>query len=227
MIKYIYITIVMISIITIFQFKNVFTCKWSSNIKMKLFPIILTLILGVISISEQGTFKHSELNKEIKEGTASTIDMRNLYEHKSNYNSIENTSSQITKENLDDETNITENNKAQILIVDDSNPMVLDDIRLNPKKYIGRKLEVHGFICKESYLNINQFIIGKIVMNCCAADSKVVGIIAEYNKIYELNENENVNVKGIISSSTIKDDNDISHRVPILIIEKIDERNSQ
>jgi len=231
MIKYSYITIVMISIITIFQFKNVFTAKGNSNIKIKLLPIILTLILGCISNYKQETFKHAELDKELIESKISIIDMQYLYEHESDYKSIEskndtnskdkNNLNQSIKKNSEDEINITKNNKKEILIVNEDNPMILEDIRVNPKKYIGRNLEIHGFVCKESYLNKNQFIIGKIVMTCCAADSKVVGIIGEYDKAYDLNENEKINVSGIIGSSTITDDNNVSHRVPIIIIEKL------
>ena len=204
MIKYSYTSILMITILVIVQFKNVFTSKGNSNIKTKLVPIILTLILGTISINTQETFKHNELNKELKGSSTSRIDIKSLYEHESDYNAIEN-----------------ENNKQDILIVNENNPMVLEDIRVNPKKYIGRKLEIHGFMCKENYLNKNQFIIGRMIMTCCAADSKVVGIIGEYDKAYDINENQNIIVKGTIASSIIKDDNNISHKVPIVIIEKL------
>ena len=204
MIKYSYTAILMITILVIVQFKNVFTSKGNSNIKTKLVPIILTLILGTISINTQETFKHNELNKELKGSSTSRIDIKSLYEHESDYNAIEN-----------------ENNKQDILIVNENNPMVLEDIRVNPKKYIGRKLEIHGFMCKENYLNKNQFIIGRMIMTCCAADSKVVGIIGEYDKAYDINENQNIIVKGTIASSIIKDNNNISHKVPIVIIEKL------
>ena len=216
MIKYTYIAIVMMSIIAIFQLRNIFTCKGSNNIKIKLLPIILTLILGVISINKQETFKHIELNRELKESTTSVIDMKSLYEHESDYSLIQNKKN----DNLKDE-----NNKKDIILVDEDNSMILEEIRVNPKKYIGRNIELHGFVCKESYLNKNQFIIGRIVMNCCAADSKVVGIIGQYDKVYDLNENEQISVKGTISSSIIKDDDNVSHSVPIIIIEKLEREN--
>lgn len=209
MIKYSYITVLMISIILVFQFKNIFTSKGNSNVKIKLIPIIITLILGVISINTKETFKHTELNKELKENKTSSIDMKSLYEHELDYTSIE-----------------KGNDKKDILIVNEDNPMVLEDIRINPEKYIGRNLEIHGFVCKESYLNKNQFIIGRIVMTCCAADSKVVGIIGEYDKANDLNENEKIIVRGAIGSSTIKDDNNVSHRIPIIIIENLNNENS-
>jgi len=205
MIKYCYITILMISIIAIFQFQNIFTSTGSSKLKTKLIPIILALVLGIISIYKQETFKHNELNKELKESKTSSIDIKYLYEHELDYN--------LSKD---------ENNKKETLKINEHNPMVLEDIRLNSEKYIGRKLEVTGFVCKESYLNKNQFIIGRIVMTCCAADSKIVGIIGEYNKVYNLHENEKIMAFGKVGSSIIKDDNNISHTVPVIVIEKIE-----
>lgn len=209
MIKYAYITIVMLSIFAFFQFQNIFTFQRNSNLKLKLLPIILAIILGVISINNQKTFKHNELNKEFKESNRSSVDKNSLYEHEVDY-------SKIMEDNINEET----------LIVNEHNPMVLEDVRINPQKYIGRKLKISGFVCKESYLKENQFIIGRIVMNCCAADSKVVGIIGQYDKNYDLNENEEVIVKGTIGGSTIKDDNNISHKIPIIIIEKLEKKNS-
>lgn len=233
MIKYIYITIIMISIIAIFQFQNIFTSKGNSNIKIKLLPIILTLILGVISINKQGTFKHIELNKDLKNSDISKIDMTSSYEHEDDYNSMENTNSKAEKisnksinENLKNQVNITENNKQKILIVNEDNPMILEDIRVNPKNYMGMNLEIHGFVCRESYLNENQFIIGRNIMTCCAADSKVVGIIGQYDKSYNLNENDKIIVRGKIGSSTIKDNNNVSHRVPTIIIETLEIENN-
>jgi putative membrane protein len=205
MVKYCYITILMISIIEIFQFQNIFTGIGSRQFKIKLVPIILTLVLGGISIYTQDTFKHTELNKELKESKGSNIDIKSLYEHELDYKSSE-----------------VDNNKKEVLVINEANPMLLDDIRVNPRKYIGRNLEISGFVCKESYLNKNQFIIGRIVMTCCAADSKVVGIIGEYDKSYDLHENEKIIVRGTIGSSIIKDDNNISHTIPVIIIEHLD-----
>ena len=59
-------------------------------------------------------------------------------------------------------------------------------------------------------------------MDCCAVDSKVVGIIGEYNKAYELNENDKIIVRGTIGSSTITEDSNASHKVPTIIIEKVE-----
>ena len=206
MIKYIYITVIMISIIAIFQFKNIFTSKSNINLKTRLIPIILTLMLGIISINEQKTFKHTELNENL---INSKMDITSLYGHEDASNLIENN-----------------DNKQEVLVVNEDNPMVLEDIKVNPKEYIGKNLEIHGFVCKESYLNRDQLIIGRNVITCCAADSKIVGIMGQYDKAYELKENDKVNVKGVISSSTVKDSNNISHGIPIIVIEKLEVENN-
>jgi putative membrane protein len=212
MIKYAYITIIMISLISIVQIANVFTTKGSTNIKAKLIPIIIALILGVISINTQQTFRHVELNNELRDSKTNHIDMKSLYEYESNLGE--------SKNNI----NIT-NHEQEILKISEDNPMVLEDIRTNPKKYIGKTLEIDGFVCKESYLNENQFIVGRLVMTCCAADSKIVGIIGEYNKAYNLVENEKVKVRGVISTSKIMDANNISHTVPVIVIEELEDYN--
>lgn len=199
MIKYIYISIFMLGIIGIMQISNVFTPIGSNNIKIKLIPIILALIIGLISVNTQTTFKHIELNKELTESS----------EEIHNHNN--------SKLNIDDKISLKEP-----IIVNEDNPMVLEDIRLNSDKYMGKQIEIYGFVCKESYLNKNQFIIGRIVMNCCAADSKVVGIIGEWEHADDLRENQWVQVKGTVNYSTINDDDGVSHQVPIIKIDKLE-----
>jgi len=62
-------------------------------------------------------------------------------------------------------------------------------------------------------------------MTCCAADSKIVGILAEGKNIAELNENEWVTIRGSLSFTTINDDDGISHRVPVIIIDNLTKNN--
>ncbi|WP_341274891.1 hypothetical protein [Clostridium beijerinckii] len=93
------------------------------------------------------------------------------------------------------------------------------------KKYIGKKLEIHGFVCKENYLNKDQIIIGRIIMTCCAADSKIVGIVGDYDKSYQLKENDKIKVIGEVGSSVIKDESNVEHKIPSIKIEKLEIEN--
>lgn len=203
MIKYIYIAIVMLSIISAFQITNIFTPIDNNKIKIKLIPILLALIIGLISVNEQHTFKHIELNKELTES------YRDIHVHDHNNDALI-------------KQNISYNNINEPIIVDEKNPMILEDIRLNPDNYIGKQIEVHGFVCKENYLNKNQFIIGRTIMTCCAADSKIVGIIGEGGNIEGLIENQDVCATGIISYSNISDNDGTTYEVPIIEINNLE-----
>ena len=74
------------------------------------------------------------------------------------------------------------------------NAVILEEISMNPKKYLGYKIITDGFVCKENYLSNNQFILGKIVMNCCRADAEVFAIAAQYTDIKSLREKDRKSV---------------------------------
>ena len=207
-VKYIYITIIILSVITFLQIKNVLTIMCNSSIKIRLIPIILALFIGIISINNLKTFKHAELSKELIENKNTSIDKKTLYEYE-----LKNDFIKYNKSSM--------HNNKEIIKIDEKNALTLEEIRLNPKEFIGRQIEIHGFVCKENYLNKNQFIIGRIFITCCAADSRVIGIVSEYDRIDELKENDNINAIGIIESSTLKDDNNKIHIIPIIKIEKM------
>ena len=100
----------------------------------------------------------------------------------------------------------------------------------NPDDYIGKNLEFKGFVCRDILLADNVFMVGRVKTTCCAADSKVMGILAEYEDSKNLNENDWVNIKGSISYTTVNDDDGISHRVPIVQIvnlEKLENKDEK
>jgi putative membrane protein len=60
-------------------------------------------------------------------------------------------------------------------------------------------------------------------MDCCAADSKVIGIVGEYEKASDLIENEKIIANGKIGVATIIDSNKANHKIPALIIDNLQE----
>ena len=198
MIKYIFFAVFMIIIISIFQIRNIFTPKNNINLKVKYIPIILTLIIGVISVKSQDSFRHRQLN-----------------------NFLINEYTKDGNKNIKNNKIIEKIDYGKVIKIDNDNLYLLEEIQLNPERFIGKKIEVDGFICKESYLKNNQFVLGRIIMTCCAADSKIVGILAEDDDIINLNEKEWVTIKGSLDYTTINDDEGISHRVPVIIIDEL------
>lgn len=199
--KYLYVAVVMITVISLFQFTNIFTPKSINNIKFKTIPIIFTIIIGIISLNFHNTFKHIELNKEL------THTVHEHHDHKES----------DVEEQLK-EKSLTQNN----IIIDETNAFLLKIINEKPENYINKNLEVHGFICKENYLKENQFIVGRIIMNCCAADAEATGIICESNIKNNLSENDNVCIKGIIKYSYVKGKDNKDFKVPVLVMSSIE-----
>lgn len=197
MIKYIYFAIFIIIFIAIFQIRNVFTPKNNINLKMKYIPVILALLVSIVSVKSQDSFRHRQLNNVL------------INEYTEN------------KDSRYDKSLIEHNEYGQFIKIDENNLEILEDIQINPEKFIGKEIEIKGFVCKESYLKNTQFVIGRVIMTCCAADSKIVGILAENKDILDLNENEWVTIKGSLSYTTINDDDGISHRVPVIIIDNL------
>lgn len=84
---------------------------------------------------------------------------------------------------------LTENNFTKVLYC----------IWSRPEKYVGRRITLEGFIYREKDMAANQLIISRMIINCCAADTVVVGIAAEYGGKEKLQENEWISVIGTIS----------------------------
>lgn len=193
MIIYVFFAIVMISFMIIFQFPRIFTTKSSENILIKSLPLILTLLLGIISLDNVGNFKHILLNDKI---------VNTNHEHTYNVDNY--------IKLINDRT----------IVINEDNAVILKEITMHPKKYLGYKIITDGFVCKENYLSNNQFILGKVVMNCCRADSEVFAITAQYNDINNLSENQLIKVEGIIDSTTIYDKGK-EYTIPLIIVSKL------
>jgi len=75
----------------------------------------------------------------------------------------------------------------------------LTEIFTNMKKYEGVKITIKGFVFKDSEtMDSNEFVPARLLMWCCSADLSPCGIICEYDKSSELEENSWVKVTGVI-----------------------------
>lgn len=99
-----------------------------------------------------------------------------------------------------DSTYVEDSVKNGIITLTENNfTGVLYSIWSSPDKYVGRRIAVEGFIYREKAMDANQLIISRMIINCCAADTVVVGIAAEYGGKERLKENEWVSVMGTIN----------------------------
>ncbi|EKQ57233.1 MULTISPECIES: TIGR03943 family protein [unclassified Clostridium] len=95
----------------------------------------------------------------------------------------------------------------------------LDVILGNPDKYIGKEIEMSGFVYKGKDLDLkgNEFILSRFMMVCCAADLQVAGIECDSNNLGSYDNGTWIKVKGKIKTDTSGDEVD-----PIIVAEQIE-----
>ena len=128
------------------------------------------------------------------------------------YNNLAETSTQDTnnKKALDIENNIIQINQRNFVFS-------LNEIIENPDKYDGKEIEITGFVYKDKNLKENEFIIGRFMMVCCAADMQIVGIRCDSNTLEPYENNTWIKVKGKLKKYTYDGKID-----PIVVAEHIE-----
>lgn len=89
----------------------------------------------------------------------------------------------------------------------------LEEIGRNINEHKGKKVIISGFVHKEDSFKKNEFILSRILMNCCAADSQVLGIICNWDKIEMIEKDSWVNIEGILTSKN-------NH--PVILVQKLE-----
>ncbi|WP_018752146.1 TIGR03943 family putative permease subunit [Paenibacillus sanguinis] len=78
---------------------------------------------------------------------------------------------------------------------------VLSSIVTFKEAFMGKEIEINGFIYRESGLAEHQFVIGRIAVQCCTADATPYGVLAEYEGAPELEDETWVKLKGTLGQT--------------------------
>lgn len=116
----------------------------------------------------------------------------------------------IDKKQLDIKNNIIEVNQRNFVFS-------LDELIDNTDKYDGKEIEITGFVYRNKDLKENEFIIGRFMMVCCAADMQIAGIRCDNNNLESFNNDTWVKVKGKIKKDTYDGAVD-----PLIVVEHIE-----
>ncbi|SHK48920.1 putative membrane protein [Clostridium cavendishii DSM 21758] len=201
---YLIIGFIILFIFTIMQFPKIFTIPDRGGLKKNnlifIFAVAMLMIAGNINVSS----------------TYLEFKGVNLFPY---YDDHE------VKEKHNHETSIP---SGIIELKDENFYCYLEDIQKNIDDYIGREVQVEGMVYAKKNMNNNSFIVTRLVMNCCAADSQYIGVTCTY---YGGNVKTNtwVNIKGTVTKNTIKDSKGRDRVVPevkVNSIEKIKEPNN-
>ncbi|MFC5449467.1 TIGR03943 family putative permease subunit [Paenibacillus aestuarii] len=77
---------------------------------------------------------------------------------------------------------------------------VLSTIDLFKEHFIGKKIELTGFVYREKDLRTDQFIVGRFAVSCCSADASPYGVLTEFPTANNFAKDTWVKVTGTIEN---------------------------
>jgi putative membrane protein len=193
MVKYSALSFIFLGELTVFQLFKIFTIKTRVSYRKGYLLFLITLIMGVF-IAPKG------LNSDIWEKKGVTL---------VSSGSIEN----IGKHSHEEKEKI----HGDVITFNAYNYLhYLEEISENMERHKGKRVVINGFILKDNSYEKNEFLLTRVLMNCCAADSQAIGILCRSNKSHELKNGDWVRIEGTISSKTEK-----GMVKPIILVDKI------
>ncbi len=73
-----------------------------------------------------------------------------------------------------------------------------DTISFYPREFIGKKVELSGFVYKEEGMDPSQLVVARFIITHCLADAGVIGFLAEWEDAEKLEEDTWIRVKGTL-----------------------------
>jgi len=108
----------------------------------------------------------------------------------------------------------------KIVLNDDNYTKTLTDIEQNPDVYIGKKIQLEGFVYRDAQFAPDDFVIARMFMLCCAADAQVTGLMSTWNESSTLENKQWLRVEGVLKTKTYEMDGQKS-LMPIIQIETV------
>ncbi|MFV5313620.1 TIGR03943 family putative permease subunit [Priestia megaterium] len=107
--------------------------------------------------------------------------------------------------------------QTKISINDTAYIPVMSIIESNTEQFIGKKIEVNGFVYREKGFKDSQFVVARFGISCCAADASVYGLLSTLENASALKKDTWVHIKGIIQKTTYNGEN-----VPYIQVQQIE-----
>ncbi|OBR90118.1 putative two-component membrane permease complex subunit [Clostridium ragsdalei P11] len=203
MIKYVRFSFIIFLILTIFQLRRLFIPTQINKRKVYFCVFLVPLFLGIY-INPQG------LNDELISKKGEVV-MKNSISKKIS-------TSQTQSKSIQKDTP-----KDNILVVDGKNfTHIADDICYNnPSKYKGKDIVITGFVFRDGTNSKDKFLIARLMMVCCAADTEVTGLVCDWNKASTLKNNKWIKITGKIDVET-ENINGEKSSTPVIRVEGVD-----
>lgn len=200
MLKYIYFSFIVFMILGGVQLKRVFRGASRESIKIGYILFLVPLILGF-------AVDPTELSARVAAKKGVTV--------------VGNAKGSITIEGIGRE-DILKN--GWITVSDENFSYVLEELYKDMERYKGSKVIITGFIFREPDFKVDEFVIARLLMNCCAADSQVVGLFSRGEVGKNMDENQWVRVTGTLDVTMYHDPiSGMDREMPMIHVEEIEQ----
>lgn len=81
----------------------------------------------------------------------------------------------------------------------------LTTVDLYLDQFVGKKLELTGFVYRQEEMKDNQFVVGRFSIQCCSADAAPFGVLVEYDRAKNFADDSWVTVTGTIQKTKFND----------------------
>lgn len=237
-------------ILVIFQGKNIFSNKKSKRFKLGYIMFLIPLILGFL-LKPVGVSVNSAINKgfsltsqlkinSLKHKHTVLEDGAEVCQHNDENTHLVEDTDFVENNNIVENTNVTLKkpvdstsslNSKTINMSNENFINTYEDIYGNPHNYVGRSINMKGFIYKQKGLEKAGFILSRIVVSCCAADAQLVGILCDNTEGKTFTEGTWVNIEGTLGEREYKDaKSGVISIIPIIKVnttEKTDDQNNE
>lgn len=235
MVKYVKFALYFFIILVIFQGKNVFNNKKIKSLKLGYMMFLIPLTLGFLLKSE-GVSAESVINKgfsltsqlkinTLKHKHTTLADGTEVCEHDEEEEYSNENREAPLKNSLE---SLAPKEDRIINMTNDNFINIYEAIYGNPYNYVGRDINIKGFIYKQKGINKDQFIISRVLVSCCAADAQLTGILCNYSEEKVFNEGTWVNIEGTLGEGEYKDtkSGEVSV-IPIINVNKIEKADNK
>jgi putative membrane protein len=91
-------------------------------------------------------------------------------------------------------------NKDKIIVRDEQYVQTLSIVDEKLDQFVGKEVQLTGFIYKDEGFEANQAVISRYVVSCCVADASVYGLLVQDKDMADLEPDTWVNVSGIVGA---------------------------
>jgi putative membrane protein len=94
---------------------------------------------------------------------------------------------------------------------------ILSSLDLFMNNFIGKKIEISGFVYREEEMKSNEFVVARFSIQCCTADGSPFGMMVHYDQAQKLAKDGWVKITGTIGKSTYN-----GNEIMTLIADRVD-----